>query len=87
MEELKSEKQLLLNTLNCSTDADVSDMKKEIATLNTSLRKLSEQETKYSTELDDALKQYTELNKQAADMDAAELAQKPIRPTKREKER
>lgn len=37
------------------------------------LQKLSEQEEKYSAELDDALKQYAELKEQAAGMDAAEL--------------
>ena len=35
--------------------------------------KLSEQEEKYSAELDEALKQYAELKEQAAGMDAAEL--------------
>ena len=73
IEELKSEKQVLLNTLNCANDADVSAVKKEISTLNSSLRKLSEQETKYSAELDDALKQYAELQEQATDFDATAL--------------
>lgn len=73
IEELKSEKQVLLNTLNCASDADVSAVKKEICTLDSSLQKLFEQETKYSAELDDALKQYAELQEQAADFDAAEL--------------
>lgn len=35
--------------------------------------KLSEQEEKYSAELDEALKQYAELKEQAAGMDTAEL--------------
>ena len=48
-------------------------MKKEIATLEGALQKLSEQEEKYSAELDEALKQYAELKEQAAGMDAAEL--------------
>lgn len=50
-----------------------ADVKKEIATLAGSLQKLSEQEAKYSAELDEALKQYAELKEQAAGMDAAEL--------------
>ena len=37
------------------------------------MQKLSEQEEKYSAELDEALKQYAELTEQAAGMDAAEL--------------
>ena len=42
-----------------------ADVKKEIATLAGSLQKLSEQEAKYSAELDEALKQYAELKEQA----------------------
>lgn len=41
--------------------------------MESALQKLSEQETKYSAELDEALKQYAELKEQAAGMDAAEL--------------
>ena len=51
----------------------ISDVKKEIATLESALQKLSEQEEKYTAELDDALKQYADLKKQAAGMDAVEL--------------
>ena len=55
------------------TDAGISAVKKEIATLEGALQKLSEQEAKYSAELDEALKQYAELKEQAAGMDATEL--------------
>ena len=41
--------------------------------MESALQKLSEQETKYSAEFDEALKQYAELKEQAAGMDAAEL--------------
>ena len=73
LEELKTEKEMLLRSLVCSDDAGISEVKKEIATLEGALQKLSEQEAKYSTELDEALKQYAELKEQAAGMDAAEL--------------
>ena len=73
LEELKSEKAALLNTLDCADDAGISVVKKEIATMETALKKLEEQESKYSAELDDALKQYAELKEQAVDMDATEL--------------
>ena len=73
IEELKTEKDFLLRSLDCADDAGISDVKKEIATLESALQKLSEQEAKYSAELDEALKQYAELKEQAADMDAAEL--------------
>ena len=73
IEELKTEKDFLLRSLDCADDAGISDVKKEIATLESALQKLSEQEEKYSAELDEALKQYAELKEQAAGMDAAEL--------------
>ena len=73
IEKLKTEKDFLLRSLDCADDAGISDVKKEIATLESALQKLSEQEEKYSAELDDALKQYAELKEQAASMDAAEL--------------
>ncbi len=73
LEELKTEKELLLRSLDCVDDAGISAVKKEIATMEGALQKLSKQEAKYSAELDDAMKQYAELKEQAADMDAAEL--------------
>ena len=73
IEELKTEKDFLLRSLDCADDAGISDVKKEIATLESALQKLSEQEEKYSAELDEALKQYAELKEQTAGMDAAEL--------------
>ena len=73
LEELKTEKEMLLRSLDCADDAGISDIKKEISTLESGLKKLDEQEAKYSAELDEALKQYAELKEQAAGMDAAEL--------------
>lgn len=73
LEELKTEKEMLLRSLDCADDAGISAVKKEIATMEGALQKLSEQEAKYSAELDEALKQYAELKEQAAGMDAAEL--------------
>lgn len=73
LEELKTEKELLLRSLDCADDAGISDVKKEIDTLEGALQKLSEQEAKYSAEMDEALKQYAELKEKAAGVDAAEL--------------
>ena len=64
---------MLLRSLDCADDTSISEVKKEIATLEGALQKLSEQEAKYSAELDEALKQYVELKEQAAGMDADEL--------------
>ena len=82
MEELKSEKAALLNTLDCADDASISEVKKQIVTMGTALKKLEEQESKYAAELEDALKQYADLKAQAADVDAVELmdARLDIRP-------
>lgn len=68
--------------MDCADDTGISDVKKQIATLESALQKLSEQEAKYSAELDKALKQYAELKAQAADVDAVELmdARLDIRP-------
>lgn len=73
IEELKIEKEMLLRSLNCADGAGISAAKKEIATLEGALQKISEQEVKYSAELNEALKQYAELKEQAGGMDAAEL--------------
>ena len=82
LEELKSEKAALLNALDCTDDAGISDVKKQIATTETALKNLEKQESKYSAELEDALKQYADLKAQAADVDAVELmdARLDIRP-------
>ena len=44
LEELKTEKEMLLRSLDCTDDAGISDVKKEIATLESGLKKLDEQE-------------------------------------------
>ena len=63
----------MLNTLDCTDDAGISDVKKQIATMETALKNLEKQEPKYSAELEDALKQYADLKAQAADVEAVEL--------------
>lgn len=64
---------MLLLSLDCTGDTGISDVKKEIATMESSLQKLSEQEAKYSAEIDDALKQYAKLQEQAMEFDPIEL--------------
>ena len=73
IEELKSEKALLLNQFNCADDHGMDEIKQHIASMESSLETLNQQEEKYAAELDAALTQYTELQQQAADMDAVEL--------------
>ena len=64
---------MLLRSLDCTDDVGIFAVKKEIATLEGALQKLSKQEAKYSAELDESLKQYNELKEQVTCMDAAEL--------------
>ena len=73
IEELRTEKAMLLRSLDCADDAAMGDVKKDIAAMEASLKKLDEQESKYAAELESALQQYRELEVQAAEFDAEEL--------------
>ena len=73
LEDLKSEKNMLLHSLECSDDAGIAAVKKDISTVETALKKLSQQEEKYTAELNDALRQYAELKEQSAEFDPDEL--------------
>ena len=82
LEELRSEKTLLLQRFEYADDAGAEAFRKDIATMEADLKKLEAQEQKYSAELDKALTEYTELKAQAADFDPVELyeARQAIRP-------
>ena len=84
IEELKSEKALLLNQLNCADNHGMDKIKQHIASMESSIETLNQQEEKYTVELEAALAQYTELQQQAVDMDTMELesARRIIRPDK-----
>ena len=73
LENLKSEKNMLLHSLECADDAGISAVKKDISTMETALKKLAQQEEKYTAELNDALQQYAELKSQSAEFDSDEL--------------
>ena len=82
IEELRSEKAMLLHSLDCTDDAAMGDVKKDIAAMEAALKKLDEQESKYSAELESALQQYRELETQATEFDAEDLtdARMELRP-------
>ena len=73
LEELQTEKEMLLRSLDCADDTGISSVKKDIAAMESALKKLEAQEAKYSAELDAALKEYSELKEQASELDAGEL--------------
>ena len=62
-----------MHSLDCADDAAMGVVKKDIAAMEAALKKLDEQESKYSVELESALQQYRELQAQAAEFDAEEL--------------
>ena len=73
IEELRSEKAMLLNSLNLPDGAAMGDVKKDIAAMEAALKKMDEHESKYAAELESALQQYRELETQAAEFDAEAL--------------
>lgn len=73
MEELKTEKGILLRSLDCADDTSISSIKKDVAAMEGALKKLEAQAAKYSAELDAALKEYSELKEQASEFDADKL--------------
>ena len=83
LEELRSEKALLLQKYEYAEDAGAEAFRKDIATMEAGLKKLEAQEQKYSVELDKALTEYADLKAQAADFDPMKLyaARQAIRPT------
>ena len=73
LEELRSEKALLLQKFEYAEDAGAEAFRKDIATMEAGLKKLEAQEQKYSDELDKVLAEYADLKSQAADFDPMEL--------------
>ena len=83
LEELRSEKTLLLQKFKYAEDAGAETFRKDIAAMEAGLKKLETQEQKCSAELDKALTEYAALKEQTADFDPVELyeARQVIRPT------
>lgn len=84
LEELRSEKNLLLASLAYTEDDAADKFPKDIAAMEQSLKRLEEQEQKYSVELDAALNGYAGLREQAHGFDPVLLyeAKQAIRPDK-----
>ena len=82
LEELCSEKALLLQKFEYAEDAGAEAFRKDIAIMESGLKRLEAQEQKYAAELDKALDEYAELKAQATDFDPVELykARQAIRP-------
>lgn len=84
IEELRSEKNVVLQYLSYDDDKGISAVKRDISAQEESLQKILRQEEKYAAELDLALKEYAELQEQANEFDPIELynARQELRPDK-----
>ena len=82
LEELCSEKALLLQKFEYAEDAGAEAFRRDIVAMEAGLKRLEAQEQKYSAELDKALAEYAGLKAQAANYDPLELyeARQTIRP-------
>ena len=78
LEELRSEKTMLLSSFDCSEDTGIAEVKKSVSAMEENLKRLTKQEEKYAAELEDALKQFSELREQAKNVDSAELSEQRI---------
>ena len=69
LEELKSEKVMVLSSLGCDEDTGIAEVRKSVAAMERNLERLTQQEEKYVAELDTALIQFTELKEQEKEVD------------------
>ncbi len=84
IEELKSEKALLLHQFGHTDAQGMETVKQHVASMEASLEKLNQQGGKYADELDAALAEFDELRRQVEGIDSNELqvARQAIRPEK-----
>ena len=82
LEELRSERTMLLNQLDCADDKEVRKVKTSVSNMKDSLKDLDAKEEQFAAELDAAQKEFVALQEQAADFDPIELydARQAIRP-------
>lgn len=73
IEELHSEKAMILSRFDKTDDEGMKEVKKWVASMESSLQRLEQTEAKYQAELNAALAQFRELTGEAESMDKAEL--------------
>ena len=73
IEELRSEKAMILSRFDKTDDDGMKEVKQWVASMESSLQRLEQTEAKYQAELDVALAQFRELTGEAESMDKAEL--------------
>lgn len=73
IEELKSEKSMILKSFECADDSAFHKINKNVENLETRKVTLEQAEKKFTAELDNTLERYKSLEKDAAKVDADEL--------------
>ena len=84
IEELKSEKALLLAAMERTEDKDVSTVNDSLDRMESALAELDKREEKYTVELNEALQQYAEYKEQSKEFNTGEFGKTrlDIRPDK-----
>ena len=82
LEELRSERTMLLNQLDCTDDKDVKKVKTSVSNMRDSLKNLEAKEVQFAVELEATLNEFAALQEQAAAFDPIELydTRQAIRP-------
>ena len=73
IEELRSEKAMILSRFDKTDDDGMKEVKQWVASMESSLQRLEQTEAKYQAELDAALAQFRELTGEAENVDKSEL--------------
>ena len=73
IEELRSEKAMILSRFDKADDDGMKEVKQWVASMESSLQRLEQTEAKYQAELDAALAQFRELTGEAESVDKTEL--------------
>ena len=79
IEELKTEKGMLLNKLNCENGSEVAELKKHIPQMEKALHQYEKQEGKYQTELNNALAEFFDTKENTQNVDEFELVEERLR--------
>ena len=79
IEDLKSEKSILLDELGCADDKDISKINSRIYDITEALAKMERHTDNCENGIKNALQEFDELYMQTADMDAMELIEERLR--------
>ena len=79
LEELQTEKKIILNNLYCTETYTIENVKSYVAALEKKLDVISKQEQKYSEEIEKAVAEYKEMKESATDFDPAELREEQLK--------